>query len=92
MENNIKLVCLTSGKKKDGSGNWFRATFLAHKPDNSPITREEFLNAKIGEKMIAEGLVEDAPVNVELGYDEYLRPVVVNVTKATNRSASSKEV
>lgn len=92
VKKSIKLVCLTSGNKKDGSGKWFKATFLGHDKDGAPIKNDFFIDADVGERMINDGIVEDVVVNVEMGFDDYLRPSVTNVTKASGNAVPSKEV
>lgn len=84
----VFLVCLIFGTKKNGNGRWYKAQFKGHNSDGNPITAEYFLSEEVGEKMVREGLIEDIMVRVSFGFDDYLRPAIVSVTKAANSSAS----
>lgn len=84
---NLKLVCLIVGKKKDGKGDWFKATLLGHNAENKPVTAEFFLDPKVGEKMVREGIIEDVPVKVSFGLDDYLRPSIVDISRADEVTA-----
>lgn len=83
MIKNVMLVCLVSGTKKNGNGNWFKAQFKGHTVDGKPVTADYFLSNEVGEKMVKEGLIEDVMVNVSFDFDDFLRPTIVSVVKAT---------
>ena len=92
MINDLKLVCLTSGKKKDGIGDWYRATFLGHGAEGKPVTGQFYIPSEVGEKMVREGIVEDVPVVVSFGLDDFMRPAVQSVSRASGMQIKKSEV
>ena len=86
----LKLICLTKGKKKDGSGNWYKATILGRNTEDKPVTSDFFLPKEVGEKMEADNLMEDADIKVDLAFDDYLRPTIVGITRATTVPVPNK--
>ena len=82
----VTLVALMSWKKKDGTGNWYRALFKGHNSQGSPVTAEFFLPEEVGEKAVKEGITEDCHVNVTFDFDDYMKPVVAGITKVTSTS------
>ena len=89
--NDIKLIVLISGKKKNGSGKWYRATLKGHNSEGKPVVESFFLSEEVGDKAVKDGLTEDCPVNVTLGFDDYMRPSIVALTKSpsTGKGGSS---
>ena len=85
--NNFILVALVSGKRKDGSGSWYRASLKGHNSQGHPVVRDFYLSEEVGEKLVKDGILEDCPVNVSFGFDEYMRPSIAGLTKATATSA-----
>lgn len=89
---NLKLVCLTAGKRKDGSGTWYKATILGHNEENMPVTKDFYLADELGERLIRENIIENVPVNVMFGFNNYLIPVITGITRQVVSDAQSKEV
>ena len=85
----IKLICLTQGKKKDSNTNWYRVTLLGHNSAGKPITGDFFIPEELGEKLVKDNLIEDVLVNVTFDFDDYLRPSITGISRA---STSSKAV
>ena len=79
---NLTLVALMSWKKKDGEGSWYRALLKGHNSQGKPVTGEFFLSEEVGEKAVKDGLVEDCPVNVTFDFNDYMKPVIVSISKA----------
>lgn len=78
----VRLVALTMGKKKDG-GNWYKSTFKSKNSNGFPIVQDYFLPESVGEAAIKNGLIEDVDVNVDFGFDDYMRIGITSITKAT---------
>ena len=74
----LNLVALSVGKKKAG-GNWYRATFKHKTNDGSLLVKDFFLPDDVGEKMVANRILEDHEVNVSVDLDDFLRPVITDV-------------
>lgn len=89
---NVTLVCLTAGKRKDGSGNWYKATILGHNAENMPVTKDFYLAEELGERLVRENIIENVPVNVAFGFNNYLNPVITGITRQGVSNAQSKEV
>lgn len=81
---NLRLVCLLANNKKNGTGMWYRATFKKHTADGKPTTAELFLDEKVGSEAVAAGLIEDVDVTVELDFDDFFRPAIKSMKRATN--------
>ncbi len=79
----LMLVNLTVGEKKDGNGKWFKGTFFAHNSKGKGVTADIFLTPDVGERMIKDGITEQTQCNVGFAFDDYLRPVITSVTRAT---------
>lgn len=82
----IKLICLTQGRKKDSNASWYRVTLLGHNSDGKPVTGDFFISEELGEKMIKDNLIEDTPVTVTFGFDDYLRPSITGISRASTNS------
>lgn len=77
----ITLLALESGKRKDGSGSWYRATLRSYNQNKQPIVGAFYLDQKVGEKAVKDGIIVDCPVKVTLDFDDYMRPVIVDLSK-----------
>lgn len=88
----LRLVALVSGNRKDGSGKWFRATLKGHNKDGLPVVNDFYLSQEVGEKAVRDGIVEDCNVNVSLHFDDYMRPEICDITKATGSSGAKSAV
>lgn len=84
----LRLVCLLSNDKKDGSGKWYRATFKKHTSKGQPMTAEMYLPEKVGRDAIDAGLEEDVDVFVDVDFDDYFRPTITSMTKASSKPTS----
>jgi len=84
---NIMLVCLTSGNKKNGKGMWYKATLKAHNSEGKPVSKEFFISTEAGEQMVKDGLFEDTPISVSLGFDDYFNPIITGISRASNNKA-----
>lgn len=81
----LRLVCLLSKDKKDGSGRWYRATFKKHTDNGQPTTTDMYLPEKVGKSAIEAGLIEDVDVMVDLDFDDYFRPTISSMSKASSK-------
>ncbi len=86
---NLKLVALVSGKRKDGSGTWYRATIKGHNKDGKPVVNDFYLSEDVGEKAVNDGIIEDCPVTVDFDLDDYMRPSISKLTKVTSSSVTA---
>lgn len=77
----VKLVCLVTGAKKNGSGNWYKATFLKV-THGVPAVADFWLSEEVGQAAMSAGLIHDRDVYVTLGLDEKLRPSIVEIIAA----------
>ena len=94
---NIIVVAIVSGQKKNGTGNWYRATLKGHNAEGKPVVSDFFLNEDVGEKAIRDGSIEDCPVTVNFGFDDYMRPAIIGFARvgsvvSTATSSSSSKV
>lgn len=80
---NLVVVAMISGKKKNGSGNWYKVTLKGHNSQGNPVVNDFFVGDEVGEKAVKDGIIEDCPVTVSFDFDDYMRPTIVGLTKVS---------
>ncbi|MCR5357821.1 MAG: hypothetical protein K6E63_10525 [Lachnospiraceae bacterium] len=48
---------------------------------------EFYINEEVGEKAVRDGIIEDCDVNVNFDFDDFLRPSIVGLSKASTTAA-----
>ena len=83
-----RLVALTVGEKKTG-GKWYKATLKVRNSKGIPQVQDFFLSPEVGASAERAGLIEDVDVNIDLGFDDYMRTCITSLTKSAPTTKSS---
>lgn len=78
-----ELLALSSGTGKSGN-YWARGLIRGHMDNGQPIVKEFFLPPEVGKKLQEQGYIEDVPVYITCGLDQFLRPCILDVVPAEN--------
>lgn len=73
-----RLIALMSGVGKSGKP-WYRV-ILKGKTENGPVVQEHWLDESVGRSAVQAGLVDDCNVYIRCDLDDYLRPVIAEIS------------